>query len=409
MTDLWFGLALLLLPLALITAWPLIAAGSRRRRATQTEAVLAALYHEHVAELDASLASGAIDAEQHRTLSVELGRNLLSADGKAFQAQSERGGGRGLLLGLLLLLPVATVVLYWQWGSHRELSLHRELLASQQGAGNPQREAWITEQLRARVAGNPMDLTSRYVLAQRQLVSGDLAGAVDSYRLVVAHEPEAVGIKAELAQALFFAGGSRITDEVRGLVGEVLELEPGNGTALGLAGIAAFDSADYGAARDFWQRALDQLPPQSAAAQALAAGVMRAEAALAEGVSAGSEEIAGDAPAGPAIRVRVALADAVAAAPDTPVFVYARGEASPMPLAIVKLSASDLPAEVVLDESRAMMPGMSLASVEQVQLVARLALAGDARPAPGDWQGVVESLPETEWSKPVSITIDREL
>jgi cytochrome c-type biogenesis protein CcmH len=272
----------------------------------------------------------------------------------------------------------------------------------------------LTEQLKGWASAHPDDLTSRFVLAQRLMAAGDLPGAVAAYRYVAEREPQAGEVKAQLAQALFFAAGSKITDEVRQLVGESLAAQPNNGTALGLAGIAAFEDRDYVAARVHWQRALAQLSPGSMAAQALAAGVARAERALA---GAGEKREAKAAPAsatqaapnGAAIRVSVSLAEGVTAAPDTPVFVYARGADSPMPLAIVRLQAGQLPAEVVLDESRAMMPGRSLGTVESVQLVARLALHGDARPAPGDWQGMIESLPEASWGEPQAIRIDREL
>ncbi|SDZ76426.1 c-type cytochrome biogenesis protein CcmI [Microbulbifer marinus] len=406
MTELWLGLALLMLPLIFVFLWPALR-GVGVRRAANKRAALAALYRERKAELQAALESGALDDKQYAQLEAEMARNLLAAEEGAGSVVSS-GGGRGLLVVLAVVLPLVAVGIYFWSGNSSGLALYREMVASQQGKTNAADEARITRELQARVESHPEDLTSRYVLAQRLLVSGDTQGAVAAYRYVVAREPQAADVKAELAQALFFANGSRVNDEVRRLAGEVLAVQPDNGTALGLAGIGAFENGEYRAARDYWQSALNQLSPSSAAAQALAAGVARAEKALAdsgEPVEAVKREVA----AGPSIQVRVSLADGVEAKPTTPVFIYARGSDSPIPLAIVRLTADQLPVEVVLDESRAMMPGRSIANVDAVQLVARLAVRGDARPAPGDWQGMIESLPKTDWGEPQSITIDSEL
>src|SRR5699024_8471935 len=79
---------------------------------------------------------------------------------------------------------------------------------------------------------------------------------------------------------------------------------------------------------------------------------------------------------------------------NTVVFVYARAwQGSPMPLAIRKLQVADLPARVMLTEAMAMAPQASLATANQVEVVARISLAGTPVPAAGDWQASVG--PET--------------
>lgn len=431
MIDLWVMLALLLPPLAAIIAWPLLRGGKHTvnsgahapgvgsRDGLQAHT---ALYREHIAELEASRASGAVDEAQYRSLKTELARKLLSEEGGGYRMASARHGGRGLLFALAFLLPFTAVGLYFYWGSYNDLALYRDIAASQTGETDMVAEARITQQLRARADSHPRDLTSRYVLAQRLLVSNDLQGAVSQYRYIVAHEPEAANIRAELAQALFFASGSQMTPEVVKEVDLVLAAQPGNTTALGLAGIAAFEREDFAAARAHWQRALAQMPAGSGAAQALSAGVARAEQALAEAGGKQEKQAVVKVPTVPGpgaeeaavaadsrIEIEVTLPESVRSSPDTPVFIYARTADSPMPLAIVRLAAADLPAVVVLDESKAMMPGRSLKTVDEVQLVARLAVNGNARPAPGDWQGEIKTLPRSDWSKQVQIAIDQKI
>ncbi|WP_299593502.1 c-type cytochrome biogenesis protein CcmI [uncultured Microbulbifer sp.] len=428
MIDLWLILALLLLPLAAFIAWPMFR--TRRQRQEESpgkDSAQAVLYREHLAELEVSRASGAVDDAQYASLKTELGRKLLAEEGKAYQLSAARTGGRGLLFALAFAVPFAAVGLYFYWGAYDDLALYRDIASSHSGASDMVVEARITQQLQERARTHPQDLSSRYALAQRLLVSNDIQGAVTQYRYIVAHEPEAANVRAEMAQALFFANGSKMSQEVLSEVSQVLDVQPNNTTALGLAGIAAFDREDFSGAKSFWQRALAQLTPGSNAAQALAAGVARAEQAMAESggqvavadapssesepaaEQRGQGEVTGEAGAANRIVVNVTLADTVQSSPDTPVFIYARTADSPMPLAIVRLSAADLPAEVVLDESRAMMPGRSLKTVDEVQVVARLAIGGNARPAPGDWQGEIKTLPRADWGKPLQILIDQKI
>jgi cytochrome c-type biogenesis protein CcmH len=58
-----------------------------------------------------------------------------------------------------------------------------------------------------------------------------------------------------------------------------------------------------------------------------------------------------------------------------------------MPLAVVRRQVRDLPLRVRLDDSMAMVEGLSLAGFEQVEVVARVTRTGEAAPRSGDLQG----------------------
>ena len=71
-----------------------------------------------------------------------------------------------------------------------------------------------------------------------------------------------------------------------------------------------------------------------------------------------------------------------------PVFVFARAPsgAGP-PVAVARTVVGALPASIVLDESNAMVPSLSLATVEHALVTARVARSGTANRTSGDVEG----------------------
>ena len=88
-----------------------------------------------------------------------------------------------------------------------------------------------------------------------------------------------------------------------------------------------------------------------------------------------------------ALRLQLSLAPGLSAAPEATVFVFARTPGTPMPLAVDRFLASELPREVVLDEGSAMIPGQGLRSVPALEVVARVTASGGVRAAPGALEG----------------------
>jgi cytochrome c-type biogenesis protein CcmH len=88
------------------------------------------------------------------------------------------------------------------------------------------------------------------------------------------------------------------------------------------------------------------------------------------------------------VRLDPSLQDKVQAG-DT-LFVYARATTgSPMPLAILRLSATELPVKATLDDTQAMMPNMKISNFEAVTVMARISKTGGAMEQSGDLKGMV--------------------
>ncbi len=128
------------------------------------------------------------------------------------------------------------------------------------------------------------------------------------------------------------------------------------------------------------------------------------KAAPAQPAAAPAQPAAAD---GVAVNVTVNLDPALASriAPGDALFVFARAEQGPpMPLAVTRLSAAELPLKIMLDESMAMMPNMTLASFPRVVIGARISKTGNARPSDGDLQGISRGI-NPKSTNAVSVTI----
>ena len=78
-----------------------------------------------------------------------------------------------------------------------------------------------------------------------------------------------------------------------------------------------------------------------------------------------------------------------------------------MPLAAQRLTVADLPAEVLLDDSMAMMPQAKLSSVDEVEVNAKVSLSGKPEATPGDLFGRVAPVSVRSQNDTLTLVIDQ--
>jgi len=210
-------------------------------------------------------------------------------------------------------------------------------------------------------------------------------------------------IKVELAETLMFASRDRrMPAESRSLLEEAVAVEPNNQKALWLLGVAAYQLSAYQDALSWWQR-LDNLLEDGSVRQSVREQMQAARIGLGLAQSGGlpadhpsrTAETATDrsAPAPetqPSFRVQLSLDETLAdrIGGNETVFLTARAADGPAaPLAVVRLSAGDLPATVELSDANAMVEGLNLSTFPVIQLTARVAFGGGADALPGDLIG----------------------
>lgn len=403
MIEVIFALLLSLLAMAAVLApwwWRHTERGDRQRAAV-------AVVRARLAELERERRDELLDESTYQQLALEQQRRLLAESAEAPAAVAATAGGRRMLLGVAVALPLLAVALYWQLGGWSEWSIQqlaersgRQLQAGEDNRGTLEELAALLER---RLQRRDDDGRLRFMLAGIDTELGRYDRAAEHYRELQRRFPEDAGVTAQYAQALYLSNGRQLTDEVKTLADQALAGDPNQTTALGLLGIGAFERGDFAAALKHWRTLLRQLPPESPSARLIQQGVAQAEQALGPDAAA--------ALAGPRLQVAVSLAPELAkAAAGGTLFVFARAVGGPpLPLAVAKLDPGRLPLEVTLDDTMAMAQGMNLSSAKQVEVVARISASGQVRAQPGDLEGSSGPLTLEQGLQQLSLRIDRQL
>jgi len=429
----WVWLVVMSLLATVFVLWPLV---RRRQRSIDTEynrsQANTQLYRNHLAELEASFQQGDLDQGVYEQLKAELGRSLLEDNETKSAQQYGAGAGLPVLLACVLLVPLISLGFYYFHGQYDQLAL-RDLLLSQnqlaaansQGISGAEANATrkVTEQLEKLVKKDPENLNNWYLLARNKVNVQDFRGAIAAYQEILSRDAKQPQILAEFGQVVFMASGSEMLPQVKQLADSALALEPNNTLALSLAGITSYERKQYREALGYWQKAVQILGANNPDAEPLVAGINNIKQILGNSTTPGESQqpassVMGE-PAGTEsnvaeskaaelkVTVNVAMGDAVPASPNQTVFVYARAWQGPkMPVAIKKISVADLPTTVTLSESMAMMQGMTIATVGDIELVARLSLDGSPTSKPGDWQDSVGPVSQAKFDQTYDLIID---
>lgn len=368
------------------------------------------LYEEHLAELHQLRDNGDISQEEFQTLKLDQQRALLE-DAADSSDEGYRSGGWIPLAVIAVLVPLAALWAYRELGSRPDWEI-QQLLQEWQVASEPvpALEAELREKLTRRLQNHPENTQNWYLLAKLALNVQDFDQAVAAYQEIVTAEPESPRMLAELAQAQFLQAGNTMTEEVRRNTRRALAIDPDMPTALGLAGIDAFQQGEFQQAIEYWSRAVELLGQETPGSRALVNGIARAQAELmAQGKPV--EQVKPEAePDIPTFTVEVSLAEGVEVAPEATVFVYARAFKGPrMPLAIERFPVDQLPKTVQLDSTMGMIPNMSLDDFNQFEVVARVSPSGEAVAQSGDWQATQGPVALENNQARVTLTISEQL
>ena len=411
-------------------------ANAQAAQATQNDPVQtnAAVYRDQLAELDEERARGLLSDHEWQLSRDELAARLLQDVGEQSAAsttplKSDAGANTHsssvssrvtsfakpwvLLFSFVVLIPTSSLVMYSLLGQPAAL----DPLAISQGLDNPEditpeKLTTMATALTRRLQDEPNSMEGWVMLArvQRAREHFDEAAAALRKALTLSRDDD---LQIELAEVLAQQNKGMFAGEPWSIIQKVLATDPHHVNALLLGGSAAYSEQNFQAALRFWERAREVVAADSPDAPELDRAIGEARNRL--GLPAiparamGGEKNASNKSAGAAsgstnasnntnanasstqraerISGRVSVAPDLASkvAPTDTVFIYATPVAgSRMPLAIVKITANQLPYDFVLDDTTAMNPSAKLSGMDEVTVRARISKSGNAMQQPND-------------------------
>lgn len=409
----WTAAALLLLIAMAFILPPLLktpAPENNNPVCSGNEAGREAHYRQRLQEIETELEQGLISPEQAGAIKRQAQHALLDWDKHRQPAATADKGRAGALIAIAAFIPLFAIGLYHYLGQPEAIARIALISGFQEAATETQKRAALDNmlaQLEQRLAEQPgnraeemegwLMLANSYSALQRYPEAA--RAAANLYRL----RPDDPDILFRYADSLATANEGVFTGRPAELIQQGLALDPENPGGLWLAGLAARQAGDNQSAIRHWERLLPALEPGSAPAERL-----QQQLRLARGQAAAVAEDADDKVA---LRIEVSLLASLKqqARPDAALFIYATAlTGAPMPIAIVRKKAGDLPVEVQLDDASAMLPGNTLSNHAEVRLIARISNSGNARPESGDLIGRVNAI-STRHKSVIRLVIDKRI
>lgn len=400
--------------------WPFIKGGS----AASSDPL-----YRRVKALQDALDAGVLTQEEFESKRAALN----PPDGSAPVADGDTrfvSTNKRILAGTAILLPVCAYFLYRMIGQPDTLSSSPPAAApaTSMTASTGATSAAASDMssaissLKKKLEGNPNDadgwllLGRAYESVERNT---EAASALkEAYRLA----PTRPEIEIAYAEAMALTSPTRqLTGEPLRMIRHAMESDPSNQDGLWLIGMSDYQGGRYAEAIASWEKIKSQLSPDSDVLESVTKMIADANVRLGGGslpaadmslvAQGGTSTSPGNVAAGlgPKLVVEVSLPaeQRSRVSPGDTLFVYAKAvDGPPMPIAVQKLKASDLPATVELTDGMGMMPTMNLSQFEQVTVTARISKTGNAITQSGDLQGMSANV-RVDRKEPLRIVIDK--
>ena len=342
------------------------------------------------------------------------------------------GSARDRITGLFILLitPLAGIMAYQSIGTPAAIDLPTaapaQQSAQQQPAHSPEQDQMndLVASLQQRMAENPDDAEGWLILGRSLKTMQRYAEAETALGNANRLLPDNPMIMVELAETSLFASGKpEISQQARQLIESALAIDPKLQKGLWLMGMVSAQNGDETQAIAYWKKLLEQLEPASAAAtgvmQQIEAAQFRIGQPAAVDAAVADTAIAETVVTKPAtlepatavfeIPVTLTIADDLAGAVPANaalfVFIHPAGAAG-MPLAVKRLAPQGFPMSLNFSDADLLRPGGSLQDFEQLDISARISMAGIANGASGDYQASVVTV-DTKAAKAIALHLDQ--
>ncbi len=353
------------------------------------------LFRQQFEELDQDKNSGVLDPMQYEVAKTELERQLLGEmSDQTPSIATPAKPDRILAVALVIILPLISVILYLQLGSPISVTIPSTSPIAGSNVSNEQHNAMagkidsLLDALKKKLEQNPGNAEGWALLARSYVELRRHSEALPPFQKALELTPDDPQLLADYADALGVVNGNSLDGKPEEMVNRALKIDPHHVKSLLLGATIAFNHKDYKTAILYWERLQSDLPAGSDLLPDIQASLKEASAISGIKLNPPPVKIAVDSKGiSGTVRLAPSLADKLD--PNSTLFVFARAtQGPPIPLAIVRASAKDLPYSFHLDDSMALMTDHKLSQANEVVLVARLSKSGDAKSQGGDLQGI---------------------
>jgi len=384
---------LVTLALALITVILLLLplfSQKKQQTVIERDAVNVESAATRLAELKQELENGLIDEEQFQRHQLEVETSALEdlRDSAAVDLQ-ERSSNKTMAIIVALVIPLFSIAVYQQLGN--EAAFDKALQTTKPTITAEEIEKMLSV-LQEQVKKNPNDVDGRIALSQIYFQLERYDDATTIYSELNELRPNDPDIMVNFAELLARSHSNRLIGKPTELINKALKVAPKHARALWLAGFAEQQAGNKEKAVAYWRQLLAGMEQGSEVHQHLEKLITETENSKAapETVVTGQKGESNQ-----SLQVTVALSKELQSKvdPNTTLFIFAKAaEGPPMPLAVHRGLAKDLPITITLDDSMAMMPQMTLSSFPKVIVAARLSSNGQPQGQTGDFEGYSEEI-----------------
>ena len=424
MTAFWVISGVFIVTALLFVVPTLLRSRNNELKNLEHDAVNITVYRDQIAELDRDLENDILSREQYDKSKQELQQRMLqdvTERDTVVVDKNKKFRNIALSVVITLTLPLAAVSLYLAIGDTRGLLPQAQLASATQmnrdGGGSPAGHdnfSSVLENLIKRLSENPEDVEGWVMLGRTYAIMGRYGEASNTYAKLAELIPNNPQILSDYADVLAMKNQGNLAGKPAELIYQALSIDPKYPKALALAGTVEFEQERYAQAAEHWENLLQVVPADAQLTQTVKDSIAEARLLASGGKAAAPEQavkvaeskseanaqpaekaVRADAPAAAPLSVsgNVTISSELAGkvSPGDTLFIYARAKSGPkMPLAILRLKASDLPASFTLTDDMAITPAMKMSSFPEVVIEARVSKSGQAVTASGDLQGFSE-------------------
>ena len=355
-----------------------------KSKATSRRQMNATIYREELDKLEVEHQSGAITSTDYEIAHAEM-RQRLFQDTIEEDDREVAGSTKKTAIGLCLFIVLLSSALYFSLGDVvRVAQKNSERPVTQEGV-----EKMVAE-FAIKMEKDPTNLKGWAMLARSYRILGRNEDAAKAYARAgnfIDSDPQ---LLADYADVLASNANGSFTGKPMQLINQALKLDPNNLMALWLAGTASYNSGNYKVAVQTWEKLAKQIPSDTDEARAIQGSIAEARskgglATTATTLAASSgKEISGKIEISAELKSKIKPGDIV--------MVIARKPGERMPVAVLKMPASNFPMSFALNDALVMNPSAPLSQLSEASIEVRISKTGMAKPEAGDLISLAQTI-----------------